>query len=708
MEKETALSVQISTSISDDTAPDIPKSISSSSNQDSFVYFNCSGEKFDQMDSEKSKAPFSVPSEVAKVSDISKAAQKVKLLPNASNRSKNCSPSNYVKNSLGENKLPAEGLIESNGRCDSSQEFGITHKQTELTSSSTDEESTSTSNFSSGKALQWTEKKTSRVGMEYQASSLPDAGSYLNLQEDDFDQLEQLLLADQIWDPLKATCRGINDYVHFHCPSNKKEAALELLHQRDYDDTHFIEELQSLPVLDGSDWSLIEHENFRKLMQSTRHNVHSVAKSMGKTVNNCLTVYYKIINVRETRSTKKRFSGMKAIEEINELKDIGRSMRIEKRNQKKKRSLGNVSDKEFGSTSGVSPKRRKASSASDKVKNPNSSPSTAVRSKSKASHKRDNCDAQMKKNKSSQDKIQPTRTSSRTIKTPTRLAYEQALEATYAAFTSAKKRKSNDSSTTAFSPGGRATRAAKEQAIKSLTKSIETTQNGKESGKNGKVGKYRGKSERRKQTRNNLFQNKTRKAQTPNIQDDENVESIDNDEDPTDGVRRAKKHALRSLRTRITNDDDDDDDWEENKLKHVKSNRKSESLTSDVDIWETRFQSLVEFKEKKGHCLVPKVYPENRQLSYWVFRQRGLYSNRTKNKGGNNLTEERFQRLKDIGFVFKAKHSKEQNKVDAERRKPQLDAKWNRFYQEFCKYKEKTGSCLIPKVYEENQPLSSW
>ena len=38
--------------------------------------------------------------------------------------------------------------------------------------------------------------------------------------------------------------------------------------------------------------------------------------------------------------------------------------------------------------------------------------------------------------------------------------------------------------------------------------------------------------------------------------------------------------------------------------------------------WDAQFQSLLEFKKKNGHCLVPKVCPDNKRLSYWVFRQR--------------------------------------------------------------------------------------
>ena len=115
------------------------------------------------------------------------------------------------------------------------------------------------------------------------------------------------------------------------------------------------------------------------------------------------------------------------------------------------------------------------------------------------------------------------------------------------------------------------------------------------------------------------------------------------------------------------------------------------------------FASLVAFKEKYGHCLVPKVFPADRKLSYWVFRQRGLYSKGNKKCSHGSLSKRRYKKLKDIGFVFRAKNSEEQIKVEAARRQPQLDAKWNRFYEEFCEYRKKTGSSLIPKVFEENQ-----
>lgn len=38
--------------------------------------------------------------------------------------------------------------------------------------------------------------------------------------------------------------------------------------------------------------------------------------------------------------------------------------------------------------------------------------------------------------------------------------------------------------------------------------------------------------------------------------------------------------------------------------------------------WEDCFKDLVKFHKKNGHSLVPKIYPENQKLAYWVQRNR--------------------------------------------------------------------------------------
>ena len=741
MEQEICVPLQVSTSVSDDTNTD-QNHISNSYSSDDAAALSRDEEERTEMCAKASETPSSAPSEVTKVSDSAEAE----------NTSRRNSPTLSITNTPNYKEMIRDIPLQKTSCAEVLDEKSnvedpvIYHhdNENETTSVSTDEDSTS--NFlSNNNSLQWTEKKTSRVGQEYQALIIPEAGSYLNPYFDDFDQLEQLLLPDQIWDPLKATCKGINDLVHLQCPSNKKESALELLHQKDYDGASFEEDLDGLHVFDGSDWSLIEHENFRKLMQSSRHNVKSVSKSMGKSINNCLTVYYKIINVRETRSTKKKFSGMMKMGEMNELKDIGRSMRIEKRNQRKRNSGVSINneDEEKGSPSSQisksSRKRKKASTASDKVKHSSESSHPIADSKS-----------------TTKTNILK-RTSPRTLKNPpARFSDEQACETIYAEITKAfekkesakiahqkketqpqeespantpkMKRSSRNNKSTAGKKdqktkdinetNTRATRAAKKQALGLLSKDAFSEKESLSAKQKGAIRNIDSSVDMRsdsdiKQELTDGTRRITRRMVASNklLQDKEKESGkrksdvmdcgTEDGEELSSGIRRAKRQALRSLRTRTTVDNEDS-------TKRSNSSNQEDEPKSDIDLWEYRFESLIKFKEERGHCLVPKVFPEDRQLSYWVFRQRGLYSNRKKKRVNNCLTDERIQRLQDIGFVFQAKHSKEQNEVDAARRKPHLDAKWNKFFDEFCKYKEETGSCLIPKVHEENQPLSSW
>ena len=63
--------------------------------------------------------------------------------------------------------------------------------------------------------------------------------------------------------------------------------------------------------------------------------------------------------------------------------------------------------------------------------------------------------------------------------------------------------------------------------------------------------------------------------------------------------------------------------------------------------WDERFEELTAYKEVHGDCNVPRAWPENPQLGYWVAKQRTAYT-----KG--NLSEEHVQRLNASGFVWKS------------------------------------------------------
>lgn len=66
--------------------------------------------------------------------------------------------------------------------------------------------------------------------------------------------------------------------------------------------------------------------------------------------------------------------------------------------------------------------------------------------------------------------------------------------------------------------------------------------------------------------------------------------------------------------------------------KEERSNKRSRTDGSEVvatrqklnsdSVWNGHYAAMTAFKIKNGHCLIPKVHPENQPLSSWVFRQR--------------------------------------------------------------------------------------
>ena len=97
--------------------------------------------------------------------------------------------------------------------------------------------------------------------------------------------------------------------------------------------------------------------------------------------------------------------------------------------------------------------------------------------------------------------------------------------------------------------------------------------------------------------------------------------------------------------------------------------------------WETAFQVLVQYKQRFGHCNVPKEFPENQGLRHWVEDQRSSCRN-------NNLSEERIRRLSEIGFVW--------------------DLEWDPMFQELVQFKQQHGHCNVPEEWPENPDLGWW
>ena len=72
------------------------------------------------------------------------------------------------------------------------------------------------------------------------------------------------------------------------------------------------------------------------------------------------------------------------------------------------------------------------------------------------------------------------------------------------------------------------------------------------------------------------------------------------------------------------------------------------------EAWEARFRDMLRFRAGRGHCRVPKQHPADQRLSHWVYEQRKNHKGlRTGSKRGRRgLTDERIQRLEEVGFEW--------------------------------------------------------
>ena len=71
--------------------------------------------------------------------------------------------------------------------------------------------------------------------------------------------------------------------------------------------------------------------------------------------------------------------------------------------------------------------------------------------------------------------------------------------------------------------------------------------------------------------------------------------------------------------------------------------------------WDAQYNKLVEYKNEKEHCLVPRRDPEHKKLGAWVAEQR-------QRKKHGKLTADRIETLEALGFVWVAPRAKTRGK----------------------------------------------
>jgi hypothetical protein len=102
-----------------------------------------------------------------------------------------------------------------------------------------------------------------------------------------------------------------------------------------------------------------------------------------------------------------------------------------------------------------------------------------------------------------------------------------------------------------------------------------------------------------------------------------------------------------------------------------------------MERWHANYECLKNFKAENGHCQVPRHYEDNLQLGLWVSKQR---SKRHK------ISPERKRLLDQIGFTWVV------TKRDS----------WDEMYERLVQYREHTGNCLVPQIYNPDPKLGKW
>jgi len=108
--------------------------------------------------------------------------------------------------------------------------------------------------------------------------------------------------------------------------------------------------------------------------------------------------------------------------------------------------------------------------------------------------------------------------------------------------------------------------------------------------------------------------------------------------------------------------------------------------------WESRLTELRDYLAQHGHTNVPKNYPPNRSLGYWVNEQRFQYRRWTRGKA-SYMTPSKMAMLNALQFKWSLRESK----------KP-----WKDWMEELKKYRAEHGHVNVPLKYDRNVALGSF
>merc|ERR1712232_810061 len=104
------------------------------------------------------------------------------------------------------------------------------------------------------------------------------------------------------------------------------------------------------------------------------------------------------------------------------------------------------------------------------------------------------------------------------------------------------------------------------------------------------------------------------------------------------------------------------------------------------DEWENMCDLLIQYKDREGHCRVPRLHKENgKNLGMWLDRQR-------QSKKAGKIDDYRVARLEEVGMTWNV-----------------LDEQWENMCDLLIQYKDREGHCRVPRRHKENgKNLGKW
>jgi hypothetical protein len=103
--------------------------------------------------------------------------------------------------------------------------------------------------------------------------------------------------------------------------------------------------------------------------------------------------------------------------------------------------------------------------------------------------------------------------------------------------------------------------------------------------------------------------------------------------------------------------------------------------------WTERFEQLKQFRERFGHCKVPKGWSEDPKLARWVCNMR-------QSKRMGKMKPERVKKLEELGFLWRCEQS---GKLI-----------WEEMLMKLRMFQQRFGHCRVPKRWPEDPQLAAW